>query len=185
MPTRDPRGVPAARSGFTLIEVLVAMTIAGMLLLGARALLDQLADGAERTIQSADTWDRDANAERMLRRLVMQVEAAHEGSAGVVGSEEAARLTTWCEAPAGWRERCTVTIGFIPAGDELALAILLPGGALVEARRGVRAGALRYLYSADDGGIWLRSWTSEVSTPLALGVLIDGDTLVVWIGERG
>jgi prepilin-type N-terminal cleavage/methylation domain-containing protein len=180
------RADPArSRAGFTLIEVLVALSIAGMLLLGTRALLEQLADGAERISRTAEAGDRDANAERLLRRLAAQIEAGGPDAAGFLGNERGARFATWCDVAAGWQERCTVTLGFVPVEDGVALTALLPGGELIVVRRGVRSGALRYLYSAGDGGTWLRSWESGVSTPLAMAVVLDGDTLIVRIGERG
>jgi hypothetical protein len=52
-------------------------------------------------------------------------------------------------------------------------------------RRGFRDGRLLYLRAADEGGDWVRNWSSLVTTPLAVGVVVDGDTAILRIGERG
>jgi prepilin-type N-terminal cleavage/methylation domain-containing protein len=173
------------RAGFTLVEVLVALSIAGMLLVGARALLTQLVDGAARIGEASVGADRDANAERFLRALLLQVEANDGESIRFIGDERAARFVSWCTVPAGWQERCTATLGVVPVENGIALTVLLHGGEMIVVRRGARSGELRYLYSAGEGGTWLPTWRSVITTPLAVGILLDGDTLVLRIGERG
>jgi prepilin-type N-terminal cleavage/methylation domain-containing protein len=177
--------LPRARAGFTLLEVLVALSIAGMVLLGARAMLAQLADAADRIARAAASSDREANAERLLRALVAGVEASDGSTIRFVGDERAARFVTWCEGAGGWQERCAVTIGLVPRPQGVALAALFPDGTTMVLRDGLGSGALRYLHSAGDGGTWLHSWQSTVTTPLAIGVVADGDTLILRIGERG
>jgi hypothetical protein len=46
-------------------------------------------------------------------------------------------------------------------------------------------GELLYLADARDGGQWLRNWSTVLIAPLAIGAVIDADTLVLAIGERG
>jgi hypothetical protein len=36
-----------------------------------------------------------------------------------------------------------------------------------------------------NGGEWQLAWPSRITLPLAIGVLIDGDTIILGIGERG
>jgi len=183
--SNSPVGAPRSRAGFTLLEVLVALAVGGLVLIGARALLVQLAFGTERIIDEAEAADRDANAERMLRRLLDQVEASDGEAVRFIGNERAARFVTWCDVPAGWQERCQVTLGWIEGEHETLLTVRLPGDELVVLRRGARAGEFRYLYSAGEGGTWLRQWESTITTPLALGLMIDGELAIVRIGERG
>lgn len=174
-----------SRAGFGLLEVLVALALGGMVVLGARALLVQLADGAERIAAFGVEHDRVANSERFLRRLLEQVEPGDGVSAGFVGDEQAVRFSTWCEVPAGWQQRCVVTLGFIHRGQGRALVALLPDSEVIVLREDIPDGAFRYLHSAAAGGTWLHSWQSTVTTPLALGVITNADTLIVRIAERG
>jgi prepilin-type N-terminal cleavage/methylation domain-containing protein len=110
-----------SRSGFTLIEVMVALAVAAVVVLGARLALEQLADDAGRIIDGAVLADRDANAERLLRSLFRRLEVG-TGSAGTFGGDERSMsFTTWCDVPGGWQERCEATLAIDTIGDEPAL----------------------------------------------------------------
>jgi prepilin-type N-terminal cleavage/methylation domain-containing protein len=175
----------APRAGFTLIEVLIAMAIGATVVLGARVLMERLGDGALRIGEAARAADADANGERLLRALVGSVEVGPEAALAFGGDEREARLTSWCETPAGWQERCRVTlvVGTLD-GTPALLAALSTGDTLV-VRRAARFAALRYLESAAGGGRWFRYWDDGLLAPRAIGVLLDGDTLIVRIGDRG
>lgn len=181
---------PAARpcrAGFTLVEVMVAVVVMGVVLVGARAMLGQVADAAERIGAAAEAADRDANAEGLLRSVAARLELpAQPGrEIGFEGTPQGARFHTWCEVPDGWLERCRASLGFIELEDGPALALRLSTGEMVPLRQGFRSGEILYLRDAGDGGAWLESWGASISPPLALGIVIDGDTTIVRIGERG
>lgn len=178
MPSRS------ARAGFALIELVVAIAITGLVLLGARSMLEQLADGADDIHAAATSADRTANADRVLRGLLGSVVAASEVSGAVAGDHEEVRLATWCEVPAGWQERCQVALSFEFVDSGRALVAMSSRDRLV-LRAGFEAGSLLYLIDPRGGGTWLPAWRSRLTTPLALGVVLDGDTLILRIGERG
>lgn len=180
----DPHPDPA-RGGFTLIEVVVALSLSAMLLLGARALFEQLGGHAEAMVEAAAAADRDANADAVLRARVGAAEASPDPARPFDGTADGARFHAWCETAAGWMERCRVTLGFIHAGQAPVLAVATDDGEPVVIRRGFRAGRLIYLRDAGNGGAWTRGWSSTVQPPLAVGVVIDGDTAILRIGERG
>jgi hypothetical protein len=46
-------------------------------------------------------------------------------------------------------------------------------------------GALRYLSAASGGGVWFHAWGQGITAPLAIGIVLDGDTTILPIGERG
>jgi prepilin-type N-terminal cleavage/methylation domain-containing protein len=174
----------AGRGGFTLLEVMVSIAISAVLLLGARALVEQVGHDAERISGTAAEVDREANAERLLRAVVGRAEQPGPGRE-FVGTPAGARFPTWCDVPAGWQERCSVTLGVLRVGSSNVLALELPGGEIIAVRRGFAEGRLLYLRDAGEGGAWQREWSSSVSTPLALGVEMDGDTVILRVGERG
>lgn len=174
---------PEPRAGFTLLEVMVAITISAVLLLGARALLEQVGSSAEAIAGSAAAVDREANAERLVRALVGRAEQPEVGRE-FVGTPQGARFSTWCDVPAGWLERCAVSLGVLRVGDSNVLA-LETGGEVIPVRRGFAEGHILYLRDAGDGGMWLREWSSAASAPLALGVVMDRDTVILRLGERG
>jgi prepilin-type N-terminal cleavage/methylation domain-containing protein len=172
-------------AGFTLLEVVVALAISGAVLLGARVMLEQVADGAGRIAAGAAGADRDANAERTLRDLVSRIEVSPDEGRQVVGDARGVSFSTWCDMPAGWQERCTATLGMLRPGGANVLALAVPGLEVQPVRRGFEQGTLLYLSAAGGGGAWVRSWSSTLASPLAIGVVMDGDTLILRIGERG
>jgi prepilin-type N-terminal cleavage/methylation domain-containing protein len=173
------------RAGFTLIEVVVAISITALLLVGARAVFEQLGGHAEAVVKAASAGDRDANGQALVRALLGRAETSPDPERRFDGTADGARFATWCDTPGGWLERCTATLGFLTVSDTAVLAVREGDAEPVALRRGFRRGAMLYLRSADEGGEWVRNWSSAVSAPLAIGVVIDGDTTIVRIGERG
>lgn len=175
------------RAGFTLVEVMVALAVMGVVLVGARAMLEQVGDHAERIGGAAAEADRDGNADALLRSIAgrTQVSAAIGSEIRFQGEPRMARFRSWCEVPDGWLESCDASLGLIEVDGRNVLALTLSTGELVPLRSGFRTGEILYLREAGNGGQWLRSWGSSITAPLALGLAIDGDTTIVRIGERG
>src|SRR5688572_10408256 len=148
-------------------------------------LLEHLADDAERLVAHAATNDTEANAARTLGDLVSNLEVGTADSRRFAGEERDARFTSWCDVPRGWQERCTVTLAIETQGPESVLVASLSTGELLVVRRDFSTAALRYLGDAARGGTWFRSWGESITAPLAIGVVLDADTLILRIGERG
>ena len=183
------RGRTLVRRGFTLIELIVALALGGMILVGAHQVLGSLEDETHAlAIRSADT-EASANGLRLLRALAGRVEVGTPEAVAFAGTPMEARFTSWCEVPAGWLERCTVVLAVDTVRGAPTLAAHIDNAPAVALVPNVSSGALRYLNSAANGGQWFRAWSTGISAPLALGVIRnhDGhaDTLIVRIGERG
>jgi prepilin-type N-terminal cleavage/methylation domain-containing protein len=174
------------RRGFTLIELMVAIMLSGIVLLGARALWESLAGSVDRLRTQATAERRDMNGERLLRSLVGRLEVGTDQSHEFAGDESHAQFTTWCDMPAGWQERCDAVIAIEPDSSAgLRLVARLSTGDVVALERGFSTGTLRYLNDPIGGGVWFRIWGHGITAPLAIGVITDGDTTIVRIGERG
>jgi prepilin-type N-terminal cleavage/methylation domain-containing protein len=175
------------RDGFTLIELLIAIAIAGIVLLGGRALWESLVESVDRMHEHAIVAERAANGERLLRSLFGRLEVGTLRSREFAGDERHTTFTTWCDVPAGWQERCqaevTIEPDSVPA--RLRLVARLSTGEVIALQRGFSRGALRYLNDPIGGGMWFRSWGHGITAPLAIGIIMDGDTAIVRIGERG
>ena len=184
-------GIPPrhTRSGLTLLELIVALALGGMILAGAHAVLATLTGEVDDIRARAGQADAVANGEFLLRALVGRVEAGTPEAVPFVGTPERTRFTSWCEVPAGLLERCTVTLAIDTAGGTRSLVAVLNGRRASTLLPGASPVAFRYLNSAANGGQWFREWGAGISAPLALGVLLDrgerGDTLIVRIGSRG
>jgi prepilin-type N-terminal cleavage/methylation domain-containing protein len=174
-----------SRSAFTLIEVMVALALSGIVLLAARALLEATADNASRITEAAAVVDGDANAERTMRALVGRLEVGTLPGTDFAGDSLTAHFTSWCDVPRGWQERCTVTLGFERDSTGPALVARTSVGDVLRLRDGFHGGALRYLNDPSAGGSWIHTWGTGITAPMAIGVMIDADTLIVRIGERG
>lgn len=182
-----PSSPRAGRSGVTLVEVMVALVVMGVVIAGARAMLGQIADDADRITAAAAEADRDGNADALLRAVAgrLEVSSVPGRPARFEGEPHGARFHAWCEVPDGWLERCEASLGILRLEGENVLALRLSTGEMVPLRRGFAAGEIAYLRDAADGGSWVRSWGASLAVPLALGLVIDGDTTLVRIGERG
>ena len=174
-------------AGFTLVEVMVAVVVIGIVLVGARAMLGQVADDADRITSAAEEADREANADALLRAVAgrLEVSAVPEQEVRFEGEPQGARFQSWCEVPDGWLERCQVSLGIIDLEGGKALALRLSTGELVPLRRGFAAGEILYLRDAASGGRWVTSWGASITPPIAFGIVVDGDTSIIRIGERG
>ena len=182
-------GCTLIRRGFTLIELIVALALGGMILVGAHQVLGSLQDETRAlAIRSADI-ETSANGLRLLRAVAGRVEVGTPEAVAFAGTPIEARFTSWCEVPAGWLERCTVVLAVDTIRGAPTLIARIDNAPVIGLVPNVSAGALRYLNSAANGGQWFRAWSTGISAPLALGVIRsrDGhaDTLIVRIGERG
>jgi prepilin-type N-terminal cleavage/methylation domain-containing protein len=181
-----------ARRGFTLVELLVALVVGAVVMLGGRLLFQSVADSRARLSRATRHADDDANAERVLRATVSALEVGSGPDAQFGGDEHQTRFTSWCDTPGGWKERCAVTLSVV--GDSAGTVIQDgPGHALVlqlaqqppvVVRTAFTDGALRYLLDAHDGGRWMRVWDRGLSAPLAIAAIVDGDTLILGVGNR-
>lgn len=183
------------RRGFTLLELLVALSLSAVVLLGARAIAEQLADGAHRSSTAATQTDRAANAERVLREAAGRIEISARDNRFFDGTSNRARFETWCRVAAGWLERCSgmLLLDSIAGPDSstgktpsrAALLLLLSSGDTIPVRIGFTHGSLWYIDDADHGGKWYSQWGRGITVPAAIGVLIDADTTLLRLGDRG
>lgn len=168
-----------SRSGFTLIEVLVALVVSGMVVAAAAALLSVLEDRAQTIDRAGRQIDREANADRLMQQLVGNIGTA-DSTPAVLGSASAASFQTWCETPHGWLDRCAAQLSFERRGNGIALQLRLLGvdSAVIEIRRDLEIGRLRYLRNAESRGTWTDSW-AMLGPPEAVAVILDADTLLL------
>ena len=167
------------------MELMLALSLAGILFLGARLLLDQTGSAGAVLARRAGAADDEANRERLLRALVGRAEAPTDTIQPFDGRADTARFDSWCERPAGWLERCRVTLSL--ERDEAGTTLL---AALSTAER-YRLAAFHDRSSfgyldrrGRSGSRWLTTWGRSITMPLAIAVVSEVDTLVLRIGER-
>jgi prepilin-type N-terminal cleavage/methylation domain-containing protein len=171
------------KRGFTLIEVMVAMVIGAMVVAAAAALLSSLENRAEAIARASARADRDANAERVLRGLLANLDLGRDSTSAFVGTATSARFRTWCDSPTGWLERCAAHLSIEQRGDAAALRLELtgPDPTRIDLASGLHGARFRYLAIVDGVVTWRDTW-SHLVVPAAVVLIVERDTLLfpVW-----
>jgi prepilin-type N-terminal cleavage/methylation domain-containing protein len=181
-------GPTVRRSGFTLIEVLTALVITGVVALLAYRLLNVTVGAARELDQARLAQDRHENARRWLRAAFLSLEAG--GTAGGFdGLRDRVTFTAWLEQPSGWfaPERLSL------AASDGHLAVSRGASGLLILADSVTMLDLDYLLEPGADTRWVREWLSPLSAPLVVRLRIgrrEGpgevvDTLLLLIKERG
>lgn len=173
-----------SRGGFTLVEVLVALVVSGMVLVGARGLLDAFGAQAAAVLRRARAADSQANADDLLRRALADLVVSSDTLPSLQGSESTFSFQTSCDTPHGWRERCATLVAIEPTKGGYQLVIREDKQGAVVLRHGLVRAGLRYLLTVSDGVVWTTRWENTVMLPLAIGVTADDEVSVFRIGER-
>ncbi len=176
----------ARRRGFTLVEVLVAVVVSGMVALLAHQLFGAALEGSARLRDARRDLDRRGNAHQYLRAAFLSLEVGIDSAGAFMGQRDRVRFTSWLPAAEGWLERRTVELGL--EGDRLIAAA--PPDADMELARGVTGLRFDYLLEPGAESHWVAEWESEVSAPLAVRVRIThrnerSDTMLYLIKGRG
>jgi prepilin-type N-terminal cleavage/methylation domain-containing protein len=173
------------RRGFTLMEMIVAIAIAALIMVAARALFDVLGVQARLLITTSRAADAEMNGDRMLRQLVSQIEIATDDSIGVAGLPDVVRFRSQCYSARGWHEPCHVQLSIEPTDRGGSLTVSLSMGRTYTIEGRAHPKALIYLKSAAIGGDWRVAWKEPFAVPLAIGIVFPSDTLLLRVGERG
>ncbi len=169
--------------GFTLIEVMIAVAIAGLVMLAAHRIFTGVADGARAVAAAREQLDRSVNARRWLKSTFLSLEPPFEGRT------DRASLTSWHFTAGGWSAPRPIML-FRDGSRFVATS----GRASIELGDGVAEVAFDYLLDPGADSKWVREWISPVSAPLAIRLRITGcgrrdagcvDTLLFLIKERG
>lgn len=184
--------------GFTLIEVLLALTLGSLIVVFAHRLFTGVADGTRRLTEARQALDRESNARRWLAEAFGSLVVGESGAA-FAGRADRVEFGSWQLTREGWLVRRRIAIerrggrlvADVGAGDSVVLAdnvkevrfdyLLDPGegpsGKDLDVMPGERAA-------------FVREWMSPVSAPLAVRMRIARvagivDTLLLIVGPRG
>lgn len=175
-----------SRAGVALIELVLALTLCGLLFLGARLMVDAAGDAGTRFTRHARTADAEANGDRLLRALVTNAEAVSDTTRPFAGSPEEASFESWCDRPAGWSERCRVALSLDLRGDTTRVVAAVSTGEQLVLRACRGRCTLRYYGPGERAEpAWLVNWGVSITAPYAIGIVSEGDTLVLRLGDRG
>lgn len=181
--------------GFTLIEVMVALAVGGVVVLLTHRLFIGVADGAQRLTEARVVLDHDANARRWLMEAFGSLDVGN--GADFAGHANQVHFAAWLRTAEGWLTREPIELG---VHGNRVVARLGSDDSLVLADS-VRRLGLDYLLEPGEGtgapsempgeqASFVREWISPVSAPLAVRLRIlyatgKTDTLLLLIGPRG
>ena len=173
-------------TGFTLVEVVIALTIGGLVVLCAERVFAGVGDGG-RALEQARVWlDRDANGRRWLEATFLSLAVGDSTASAFAGDSNRLRFSAWEQTAGGWFEPRQITMG---SEDGQLVAGVSPGEPILVADS-VPEVAFDYLLEPGADARWVRQWVSPVSAPLAVRMRITRaravvDTLLFLIKERG
>jgi len=167
--------MPRRDRGFTLIEVLLALALGGLVVLTAQRVFAGVTDGARRLSEAQEALDRRANARRLLVALVGSLDIGTPQSGGFDGRPDQVTFSTWAASAEGWPQRRTVTFRL----EARAVVAEGLGPVAIVVADTVPRLDIDYLLDYGADAVWVRSWQSPVSAPVALRLRIARDTGVV------
>lgn len=172
-----------SRSGFTLVEVLLAMTIGAMVLATLGELIGAAAITGRRLTDARAQLDSAAMGREWLRTAFRNAEAGHPGDTPFDGSHDAMQFSSRMPTANGWHAQDTVVIGL--QGGSLVLRSAATGTLVLQSD--VRVLQTDYLEQLGASSPWLPAYSSPSVTPLAIRLRVATrrsiDTLVFSTGS--
>lgn len=173
-----------ARFGTTLIELMAALALAGLVLVGSTAMFSTLRELDVRMAQRVTAREASRVGSRRLRDAVLMQTRPGTRSRGLTGDATGARFDSRCIVAGGWLEQCAVDIQLV-VREESTLVELRDGSGpwnVVLALGGIAQ--VRYLERGPSEDRWLSDWRSRVSQPIAVALVAGTDTMVFLGGSR-
>jgi prepilin-type N-terminal cleavage/methylation domain-containing protein len=169
--------------GFTLIEVLVAVTLAGIVVVAAHQIFTGVADGARAVAGARQSLDHSSNARRWLKVTFLSLQPPFEGQSDRLS------FMSWQLTSGGWFEQEPTELVL-----DRSRVVVRAGNITFPLVDNVTALSFDYLLEPGAESRWVREWISPLSAPLAIRVRVAGcgrgdagcvDTLLFLIKERG
>jgi prepilin-type N-terminal cleavage/methylation domain-containing protein len=175
------------RRGFTLIEVMIALTLSSLVVLLAHQIFSGVVDGVGRLDAARADLARTANARRWLIDALGSLQAGVDSAGPFEGHPDQVGFASWQRvAPNGLRRE---RILLHQAGNTL---VAQDSASVLVLADSVSRVAFDYLLEPGANTTWAREWLSPVSAPLAVRIRVDylgmparADTVLVLIGGRG
>lgn len=175
------------RDGFTLIEVVVAASLLGLVTLLAAATLSAVSRAAVEVGLGRRQFDREMNARRWLVRSLRSLDIGAPDGGAFAGDSNEVTYTTWTPVAGGWVEPTVVRLAL--DGGRLTAYVDGAPTILVDS---VASLAIDYLLTPGALSKWTRTWKSASQPPLALRLRVlpinagqKADTLLLLIKDRG
>lgn len=174
----------ARRSGTTLIEVIIALALTGIVLTMSSGLAAAVLQTSERLDIAAGQHERASLNELTLARLVRNGLSPSGDQSRFEGEGSIVRFDSACPSAISGMLPCRVTLTF--AREDAGGHVVASWG---ESSRietiAVQPGA-RFVFLAYEEGVatWRKSWGASLRAPRAIAVLSGSDTTLFAFGAR-
>jgi prepilin-type N-terminal cleavage/methylation domain-containing protein len=177
-------------TGFTLVEVLVTLVLAGMIALMAHGIFAAALHASAEVRAVRGSLDHRHEAHRLLGAMFLSVDAGTVDDTPFHGGRDGISFSSWLQTSDGWFERSRVELSL----NEQRLVATLPQGAPIVLYDSVAQVEFGYLLQPGADSRWVSEWVSEVSAPLAVRIRVTrehrlgrvvSDTVVYLIKARG
>ena len=170
------------RRGFTFVELLAALSISGLVIVGGVLLVDQVTDASARIVRSGVLVTRNANGFRVLRQLMLDGRVTPDTLDRFRGDERSVELTTMCRESRGWLAPCRAKLDVDWRDDSSVVVAHLSTGEVLELLRRPGRAELRYFDMLSVDSTWRRRWALSIAMPAAIAVVSATDTSVFSVG---
>ncbi|MDB4878325.1 MAG: hypothetical protein JWM41_4771 [Gemmatimonadetes bacterium] len=166
----------------TLLEIVAALGIAAMAMLGGILLLDQVEDSGARIARDGTAQASEGNSARTFRRLLLEAEPSFDSTRRFRGDARSIEYFTRCQVPAGWTEPCRVSLAVDSLADSSAVSAQFDNGARFVLERHAGMIGFRFFDAASRDSAWVASWSTSATLPTAVGIVLRSDTIVLPVG---
>jgi prepilin-type N-terminal cleavage/methylation domain-containing protein len=178
-----------ARRGFTLVEVMVALVLAGIAVSTAVGVFASTGDTVRRLGQESRAWTHRGNARVWLSDALASAEVDATGGIIFDGDRESVRFRGWQWSPKGWVEPADIEVSFVGG----RLRATNGSGAPLVLSDSIEGIALSYLPTWGEDTEWLPRWRSDSGLPAAVRLIVwsrardlpRSDTSIVLVGVGG
>ncbi len=171
------------RRGMTLLELMLALSVAALLLVWAHAFWRVADDGASRVSRGAAAVGAAAASYWTVRLLTQRAHADSLAVADFRATDVEARFASRCDDAMGGDVPCEVVlrVDIDPATRAAALVAQVAGASVAQLPLG-SSGRLRFLRSGAGGGEWTSRWEPSLHPPLAIEAVGDSAAIFLAIG---
>lgn len=179
---------PARYGGFALLDVVVGLTLTGLVALLAHRGLQTLLDVQARAAQARVVAMHGVAVRRQLvswlHAAAVEQRPAGWSFLGTSGISDAGlpadRISFLTDAPGPFRhgrEALVLELDTDPLTPVRGLVAVLAGSDTVEMAPGARGLAVRYLHSLEGERVWASTWESSSVLPEAVEIRVVGDSI--------
>ena len=168
------------RRGVTLVELLVAIAVSGLVLGAAGAASRSVVDASAR-VQNEMRATEDARLRDDLLRELLWMHVGPTAVGPLIGASHELHFESRCPVLGSGTWPCSVVLRISALGK---VSLGWTGAMPIQIGSRGTAQRLVYLDYINRAPAWQDAWSVSTRSPLAVGIVAGRDTAVYWVGAR-